>query len=133
VTAINASFTAGKKLINAAGNSSQHGARSETPGTQLTNANDASERTPIQRLELENSQLRRLVTDMLLDKLKLGENELRARQGANSHDRQALTGSALARSFARRFGQSPFLYRPIAVVGVIVILDNAGFSVRQRH
>jgi putative transposase len=34
----------------------------------------------IKRLELENSQLRRLVTDMLLDKLKL-EEELRARQG----------------------------------------------------
>lgn len=31
----------------------------------------------IKRLELENSQLRRLVTDMLLDKLKL-EEELRA-------------------------------------------------------
>jgi transcriptional regulator with XRE-family HTH domain len=33
----------------------------------------------INRLELENSRLRRLVTDMLLDKLKL-EEELRARQ-----------------------------------------------------
>ncbi len=33
------------------------------------------------RLELENSQLRRLVTDMLLEKLKL-EEELRARQEA---------------------------------------------------
>lgn len=33
----------------------------------------------IKRLELENSRLRRLVTDMLLDKLKL-EEELRARQ-----------------------------------------------------
>jgi putative transposase len=35
----------------------------------------------IKRLELENSRLRRLVTDMLLDKLKL-EEELRARQEA---------------------------------------------------
>jgi putative transposase len=35
----------------------------------------------IKRLELENSRLRRLVTDMLLDKLKL-EDELRARQEA---------------------------------------------------
>ena len=35
----------------------------------------------IKRLELENSQLRRLVTDILLDKLKL-EEELRARQEA---------------------------------------------------
>src|SRR5260370_17965093 len=33
----------------------------------------------IKRLELENSRLRRLVTDMLLDKLKL-EEELRARK-----------------------------------------------------
>jgi putative transposase len=33
----------------------------------------------VKRLELENSRLRRLVTDMLLDKLKL-EEELRARQ-----------------------------------------------------
>jgi putative transposase len=35
----------------------------------------------LKRLELENSRLRRLVTDMLLDKLKL-EDELRARQEA---------------------------------------------------
>jgi transcriptional regulator with XRE-family HTH domain len=35
----------------------------------------------IKRLEFENSQLRRLVTDMLLDKLKL-EEELRTRQEA---------------------------------------------------
>jgi putative transposase len=35
----------------------------------------------IKRLELENSRLRRLVTDMLLDKLKL-EEELRAGQEA---------------------------------------------------
>jgi putative transposase len=35
----------------------------------------------IKRLELENFRLRRLVTDMLLDKLKL-EDELRARQEA---------------------------------------------------
>lgn len=41
-----------------------------------------SEATPaetIKRLELENAQLRRLVTDMLLEKLKY-EDELRARQ-----------------------------------------------------
>jgi putative transposase len=42
-------------------------------------ANDASSTETIKRLEQENSQLRRLVTDMLLDKLKL-EEELRARQ-----------------------------------------------------
>jgi|SRR6202790_2976699 putative transposase len=35
----------------------------------------------IKRLELENSRLRRLVTDMLLDKLTI-EEELRARQEA---------------------------------------------------
>ena len=40
---------------------------------------DASSTEIIKRLELENSQLRRLVTDMLLDKLKL-ESERRARQ-----------------------------------------------------
>lgn len=42
---------------------------------------DASSTDTIRRLELENSQLRRLVTDMLLEKLKL-EEELRARQAA---------------------------------------------------
>jgi len=35
----------------------------------------------IKQLELENSRLRRLVTDMLLEKLQL-EEDLRARQGA---------------------------------------------------
>lgn len=70
-----------KKLINPAGDQSQLGERSEMPGTQLANSNDASAMETIQRLELENSQLRRLVTDMLLDKLKL-ETELRARQEA---------------------------------------------------
>lgn len=53
----------------------------DTDGTaaQTYTANDASSTETIKRLELENSQLRRLVTDMLLDKLKL-EEELRARQ-----------------------------------------------------
>jgi putative transposase len=68
-----------KKLINSAGDSRQHSERSETPGVPLANSNDANATETIQRLELENSQLRRLVTDMLLDKLKL-ESELRARQ-----------------------------------------------------
>lgn len=40
---------------------------------------DANSKDTIQRLELENAQLRRLVTDMLLEKLKY-EEELRARQ-----------------------------------------------------
>jgi len=35
----------------------------------------------VARLELENSRLRRLVTDMLLEKLKL-EDELRSRKEA---------------------------------------------------
>ena len=39
---------------------------------------DASSGDTIKRLELENAQLRRLVTDMLLEKLKY-EEELRAR------------------------------------------------------
>lgn len=40
---------------------------------------DASSNDAIKRLEFENAQLRRLVTDMLLEKLKY-EEELRARQ-----------------------------------------------------
>lgn len=44
-------------------------------------AADASSEETIRRLELENAQLRRLVTDMLLEKLKY-EEELRARQGS---------------------------------------------------
>jgi transposase len=40
---------------------------------------DANSADTIRRLELENAQLRRLVTDMLLEKLKY-EEELRARQ-----------------------------------------------------
>jgi transposase len=40
---------------------------------------EASSEDTIKRLELENAQLRRLVTDMLLEKLKY-EEELRARQ-----------------------------------------------------
>jgi transposase len=44
-------------------------------------ASDAGTDETIKRLELENAQLRRLVTDMLLEKLKY-EEELRARQGS---------------------------------------------------
>jgi transposase len=44
---------------------------------------DASSTETIKRLELENGQLRRLVTDMLLEKLKY-EEELRARRGRPS-------------------------------------------------
>ena len=55
------------------------GRRSEADGRPLGSA-DASTMETIKRLELENAQLRRLVTDMLLEKLKY-EEELRARQG----------------------------------------------------
>ena len=48
---------------------------------QSQSVHDASSTEIIKRLELENSQLRRLVTDVLLDKLKL-EEELRARPEA---------------------------------------------------
>jgi putative transposase len=41
----------------------------------------ASSEDMIKRLEAENTQLRRLVTDMLLEKLKY-EEQLRARQGS---------------------------------------------------
>lgn len=70
-----------KKLIGSARDTTQDGARNQAPDTKLVNSNDAGATDIIQRLEAENSQLRRLVTDMLLDKLKL-ENELRARQEA---------------------------------------------------
>ena len=51
------------------------------PEIRLGKSSVAGADEMIKRLELENSQLRRLVTDMLLDKLKL-EDELRARQQA---------------------------------------------------
>jgi putative transposase len=69
-----------KKLSNSGGDSDQHAGRSENAPRPVTSDNASAAET-IQHLELENSQLRRLVTDMLLDKLKL-EAELRARQGA---------------------------------------------------
>ncbi len=46
----------------------------------LSGPREASTEETIKRLEVENAQLRRLVTDMLLEKLKY-EEELRARQG----------------------------------------------------
>jgi transposase len=69
-----------KKLIGTTGASDSHGERREASPLPAT-SNDGSAADTIQRLELENAQLRRLVTDMLLDKLKL-EGELRARQEA---------------------------------------------------
>lgn len=46
--------------------------------SRLRKPNDASSAEVIKRLELENAQLRRLVTDMLLEKLRY-EEELHAR------------------------------------------------------
>jgi putative transposase len=69
-----------KKTLSSADGSHEHGGRSGADG-QLQTLGDASSTEIISRLEFENSQLRRLVTDMLLDKLKL-EEELRAKQEA---------------------------------------------------
>jgi transposase len=57
---------------------SMDGSRSDTE-TRSSVPREASSEEIIKRLELENTQLRRLVTDMLLEKLKY-EEELRARQ-----------------------------------------------------
>lgn len=69
-----------KKLVNAEEPADVlRGTASEIrPGSK---SSDASSDEMIKRLDLENSQLRRLVTDMLLDKLKL-EDELRTRHEA---------------------------------------------------
>lgn len=69
-----------KKLTNSGGDSELQAERSEIAPRPMA-SDDVNAMETIQRLELENSQLRRLVTDMLLDKLKL-EAELRARQEA---------------------------------------------------
>ncbi len=69
-----------KKLTTIGGDPDRHAERGET-GAELVTPSDASATETIRRLELENSQLRRLVTDILLDKLKL-ETELRAQQEA---------------------------------------------------
>src|ERR1700750_2299224 len=54
-----------KKLTNSGGgDSDQHAERSEAAPRPAI-SNDANATETIQRLELENSQLRRLVTDML--------------------------------------------------------------------
>jgi transposase len=66
-----------KKMIKAP-ERGMDGADSATVGSVST-PRDASSTDTIKRLELENAQLRRLVTDMLLEKLKY-EEELRARQ-----------------------------------------------------
>lgn len=69
-----------KKMLNVADGSAESSGRGEAVA-QTQTVSGASSTETVKRLELENSQLRRLVTDMLLDKLKL-EEELRARQEA---------------------------------------------------
>lgn len=69
-----------KKLINTSEASDQP-VEHLNAGVSSAAPAGASALETIQRLELENSQLRRLVTDMLLDKMKL-EAEVRARQDA---------------------------------------------------
>lgn len=68
-----------KKTLNSAEGSGEHDGPGRAEKAQLQTLTGASSTEEIKRLTLENSQLRRLVTDMLLDKLKL-EEELRARQ-----------------------------------------------------
>lgn len=66
-----------KKMLKSA-EPTMDGARSEFESSP-SGPRDSSFGDTIKRLELENAQLRRLVTDMLLEKLKY-EEELRARQ-----------------------------------------------------
>jgi transposase len=65
-----------KKMLQSSGTFSE--GRTEKDGRPGA-LGDASTSDTIKRLELENAQLRRLVTDMLLEKLKY-EEELRARR-----------------------------------------------------
>ncbi len=68
-----------KKMIKSSAPAVDHGRRAMENAPRP--AADTSSEEIIKRLELENAQLRRLVTDMLLEKLKY-EEELRARQGS---------------------------------------------------
>ncbi|QPF94566.1 helix-turn-helix domain-containing protein [Bradyrhizobium commune] len=65
-----------KKMVKSP--ESADGAGSEMT-ISLSAPREASSEETIKRLEVENAQLRRLVTDMLLEKLKY-EEQLRARQ-----------------------------------------------------
>ena len=65
-----------RKMLNA--EEPAHVPGGSAPEIRPGKSSHASSDEMIKHLELENSQLRRLVTDMLLDKLKL-EDELRAR------------------------------------------------------
>jgi putative transposase len=67
-----------KKTPNISASSAEGTERGKAEGrVQASNARSSEE--TIRQLELENSRLRRLVTDMLLEKLQL-EDEIRARQ-----------------------------------------------------
>ena len=68
-----------KKTVNAGDGAGEHAEAGRAEEAQLQALSGADSTEVIKRLTLENSQLRRLVTNMLLDKLKL-EEELRARQ-----------------------------------------------------
>lgn len=65
-----------KKMMNVPADAHANGDEIPLEKSDTTEADSV-----LRRLELENSRLRRLVTDMLLDKLRL-EDELRARQTA---------------------------------------------------
>lgn len=68
-----------KNMLKSSRSSPADGAREEIQGRPSALAETGSA-DKIKQLELENAQLRRLVTDMLLEKLKY-EEELRSRQG----------------------------------------------------
>ncbi len=70
-----------KNMLKSSAASPDHGRREA--GTRPRVTTDVSSEDAIKRLELENAQLRRLVTDMLLEKLKY-EEELRARREPRS-------------------------------------------------
>jgi putative transposase len=65
-----------KKMLGAADDSSENAWRGQA---QVEAPDDTSPEEAVKRLTFENSQLRRLLTDMLLEKLKL-EDELRTRR-----------------------------------------------------
>jgi transcriptional regulator with XRE-family HTH domain len=69
-----------KKMLNTSASSAEGTERGKLEVRPQTSGAKGPDET-IKHLELENSQLRRLVTDMLLDKLKL-EDEIRASQEA---------------------------------------------------
>ena len=69
-----------KKMVNVVDDDTGHFDHGVSE-SQYENVNGAEPYDRLRQLELENARLRRLVTDMLLEKLKR-EDELRARQPA---------------------------------------------------